>query len=98
MSKKNVTTSTAPAAEAPVAKVGRRTLIAVPAFTDATKIKVVAEKNPSREGSIRAKAFSLYKTGMTVGEYAALVKPLKKSGKKYVARNFAHGEIEFLPA
>lgn len=81
---------------APVAKVGRRTLIAVPAFTDATKIKVVAPKNPSREGSIRAKAFSLYKTGMTVGEYAALVKPLKKSGKKYVARNYAHGEIEFL--
>lgn len=78
------------------APVGRRVLLEVPKFDDATKIKVLADKCPSREGSIRAKAWSLYKNGMTVGEYAAAVKALKKSGKKYVARNFAHGEIEFM--
>lgn len=96
MSKKNVTLAAAADAPVAAAPVGRRTLIDVPPFTDATRIKVVSEKCPSREGSIRAKAWSMYKTGMTVGEYAAAVKALKKSGKKYVARNYAHGEIEFL--
>lgn len=36
---------------------------------NAKQIKVLAEKNPKREGSASAKRFALYKNGMTVGAF-----------------------------
>ena len=41
-------------------------------FPDDAKITVLTKENPCREGSMAHKKFSLFKTGMTVGDYLAL--------------------------
>lgn len=42
-------------------------------FAPEAKIKVLAKKNPFREGSNSAKVFGMYKPGMTVGDFEKLV-------------------------
>lgn len=55
----------------------------------ARKIKVLASENPKREGSAAHKKFSLYKNGMTVGEF------LDKGGtSSCIAYDVKHGYIE----
>ena|SRR3990167_5589071 len=51
-----------------------------PKISDDAKITVLAKKNPRREGSKAFKRFTLFRTGMKVGDY------IKKGGKRSFLR------------
>lgn len=59
---------------------------------DSKVITVLAKENPRRPGSIGARTFDLYKTGMTVGEFKKLCAE-KKGDKGYLKPDIAKGII-----
>jgi len=63
----------------------------------ARKIKIVAEKNPKREGSASHGRFAIYKNGMTVGQYLAACESAKHStraARSDIAWDQEHGFIQ----